>query len=121
VDGSACSGAYALISVCDEIIANPMADVGSVGVVMQLKNNLPALAKDGVEIKFVYSGKEKIPYDKDLKFKKEFIESLQEGTDELYKEFTTFVAENRNLSVEAVENTEAQVFRAGKALELGFI
>lgn len=121
VDGSACSGAYALVSICDEIIANPMAEVGSVGVVMQLRNNLPALAKEGTEIKFVYSGKEKIPYDKDLKFKKEFIQSLQEGTDALYKEFTSFVAEQREMSVEAVENTEAQVYRASQALEIGFI
>src|SRR5690606_28852708 len=66
-------------------------------------------------------GKEKIPYDKDLKFKKEFIQSLQEGTDALYKEFTSFVAEQREMSVEAVENTEAQVYRASQALDIGFI
>lgn len=122
VDGSACSGAYALVSVCDEIIANPMAEVGSIGVVMQLRNPLPMAAKEGVEIKFVYSGKEKIPFDEDtLKFKRDFLNDLQKGTDKLYQEFVSFTAKNRSLSEEKIRNTEAKIFRADEAIELGLI
>lgn len=122
VDGQACSGGYALASVCHEIIANPMAEVGSIGVVMQLRNSLPKLAKEGTEVKFVYAGKEKIPYDeKSLTLKKEFIQDLQKSVSVLYEEFTAFVATNRNIDIEAVKNTEARCFMADDAIELGLI
>lgn len=121
VDGMAASAAYALVSVSDEIIANPMAEVGSIGVVVSLSNPLPKMIKDGYEKIFVSAGKSKIPFEKDGTFKEEFINELQGKVDDLYLEFIDHVSTYRDMTDEKIMNTEAKTFVSNKALDLGLI
>ena len=44
-----CSAAYALAVVCDEVIAHPQSEVGSIGVLCALYNDSAALEKDGIQ------------------------------------------------------------------------
>lgn len=121
VDGLAASAAYALATAADEIIVAEGSEVGSIGVLVRLLNDSKALEKEGYSRSFVTAGKEKIPYAADGSFKPEFIQDIQEKVDALYSEFTGFVAERRNLSVESVIATEAKTFLPEKALSLGLI
>lgn len=119
VDGGAFSACYGLISVSDEIVMAEGSSVGSIGVLIELYNNRKYLEKIGYERTFIYSGKQKIPYDDEGAFKEEFLEELQDSVDNLYSEFTSFVAEHRNMSVEDVINTDAKTFEPSEAISLG--
>lgn len=121
IDGHACSAAYGLACVADELISSQDSVSGSVGVLIQLFNQSKALEKEGIERTFVTAGNKKIPYAEDGSFTSDFIDRLQTQVDELYDRFTLHVAEQRGMSQEAVKNTEADVFSAKEALELGLI
>ena len=119
VDGLAASACYGLIAISDEIISNKSSEIGSVGVLIRLMNDSKSLEMKGYERSFISAGKEKIPYAEDGSFRKEFLDDLQYKVDALYTDFTEYVAEHRNLSVEAVRNTQANTFLADDAVALG--
>jgi ClpP class serine protease len=121
VDGMSASAAYALSIGAEEIIANPQSQVGSVGVVSQLRNTSEKDKKEGVSTTYVYAGTSKIPYDKDGSFSKSFIDDLQLNINGLYEDFLTHVSSMRGIEKEAVRSTQAKVYSADKALEIGFI
>lgn len=119
IDGLSASAAYGLTAISDEIISNKNSEIGSIGVLIRLMNDSKALEKEGYERTFITAGDEKIPFAADGSFRKEFIDDLQYKVDTLYQEFVEYVAEHRNISVEAVRNTQAKTFLAGDAVRLG--
>lgn len=119
VDGNACSAAYAWACIADEIILNPYAEVGSVGVVVSLINNAKALEKMGIQRTFVYAGDNKIPFSPDGEFKEEFIADIQRKVDSTYNDFVKHVSSYTGLSVDAVKSTQAAVYMADEAVKLG--
>ena len=119
VDGLSASAAYGLTSVADEIIMAEGSEVGSVGVLVKLMNDSKALEKLGYERTYVYAGKDKVPFASDGSFKEAFLEEIQESVNNLYDDFTSFVAEHRGLSQEAVINTDAKTFTPKQAIQLG--
>ena len=119
VDGLSASASYAFSAVADEIIMNPMAEVGSVGVVVKLRNVNKAMKEMGIEDTYVYAGKSKIPFDSEGNFSEETLSDIQRKVDILYEEFVSHVAQFRNISKEAVVNTEAKTFLANDAIALG--
>lgn len=121
VDGTSASAAYAWSVIADEIIANPMARVGSVGVVVQLYNDTGYLDKMGVKRSFIYAGGNKVPFDADGEFTQSFLDGLQESVDKSYNSFVEHVASNRKMDAQAVIDTQASVYDADKALSVGFI
>lgn len=121
VDGCAASACYALAVVSDEIICNPYADVGSIGVLVSLVDSSKQDEMEGVKYVYVTAGKEKIPYNEDGSFRSEFIDDLQYKVDFLYEAFCSHVSNYTGLSVEDVKNTEAKTFIAPDALKLGLI
>lgn len=121
VDGQCCSAAMGLGSVCHELISHGESAIGSIGVVISLMNNSKQLEKEGLERKFITAGANKVPFDDDGSFREGFLEDLQNDVDDLYEKFVTHVSEYRNMDLQAVKDTEARVFKAEKALELGLI
>jgi ClpP class serine protease len=121
VQDCAASAAYALCVMSDEVVCHPQGQVGSIGVLIALMNNSKALEKAGLTRTFVTAGANKIPFDANGDFRDEFIESLQEQVNELYGEFVAHVSKYTGLSVEEIKATEASMFRANKAMELGLI
>lgn len=119
VDGLSASAAYGLTAISDEIITNKNSEIGSIGVLIRLMNDSKALEMEGYERSFISAGTQKIPFAEDGSFRKEFLDDLQYKVDALYKDFTEYVAEHRNLSVEAVRNTQANTFLAEDAIALG--
>jgi len=121
VDGQCCSAAYALACACDEVVTNPMGEVGSIGVLVGLVNSSEALKMEGYQRTFIYAGEEKIPFAEDGSWKQSFLDGLQESVDSLYKDFCTHVSKYTGLSVEAIKSTQAKVFNAKDALALGLV
>ena len=121
VDGISASASFGWSAVADEIIAHPDSQVGSVGVVVRLANDNRKQKQDGIETTYITAGASKVPFDKEGEFKEDFIADMQERVDELYLGFVSHVASNRNISEEAVMDTEAKMFSARKAVELGLV
>lgn len=121
VDGYACSAGYALASSAHEIVANPQSTVGSVGVVVQLMNNSKALEKAGYSRTFVYAGDNKIPFDENGEWDKEFLTNIQSSINKTYKRFTNLVAVNRGMQEVDVVKTQASTYDADEAVAIGFV
>ena len=121
VDGLSASAAYAWSSIADEIVARPDSEVGSVGVVVQLVNNSKMLENTGITRKFITYGENKVPFDDSGEFSKKFIQSIQDKVNKTGLQFNSFVAKNRNMQVEDVIATQAEVYDAEDALAIGFI
>ena len=121
VDGTCASACFGLTAISDEIIAHPNSRVGSVGVVVRLANDNKAQKDKGYETTYITSAKSKVPFDTEGAFKKGFIDDIQSQVDELHTEFASHIATYRNMSLEAVNNTEAKVYGSKQALEVGFI
>lgn len=121
VDGNCASACYGIAATSHEIIINPKAKAGSIGVVMELRNNSEQLKQDGITRTFVYAGKNKIPFAEDGSFRQDFLDELQSQVEEAYADFITHVATYRNLSPQEVEATDAKMFSAAKAIKLGLV
>lgn len=121
VDGLAASACYGLIAISDEIVSNANSEIGSIGVLIRLLNDSKALEMNGYERTYITAGKSKIPFEADGAFRQDFLDDLQYKVDTLYEDFTSYVAQHRNIPIEAVKGTEAKTFLAKDALELGLI
>lgn len=121
VQDCAASAAYALCVCADEVVAHPQGSVGSIGVLVTLVNNSKALAQAGITRTFVTAGANKTPIDAGGDFKEEFLADLQAQVDDLYGQFCEHVSSYTGLSVEDIKATEASVYRAPVALEMGLI
>ncbi len=118
VDGMMASAAYALGCNADEIIMNPDAQVGSIGVVVHLKDKSEHQAMEGEKDVWICAGDNKVPFDAEGHFKQDFLDRLQASVDETYGDFVGLVSEMRSLTPEAVIATQATVYRAKQALDL---
>lgn len=119
IDGISASAAYGLSVAADEIIINPYAEVGSIGVLTRLVNDNEKKKKEGITTTYITAGKEKIPFDADGEWREGFLDDLQSKVDSLYNDFVAHVATMRGISEETVRDTEAKMFTREKALELG--
>lgn len=119
VDGMSASAAYGISCIADEIVMSADSQVGSIGVLIQLYNDSKSLEMQGYERTFITAGKDKVPFAADGSFTEAFIDRLQTQVDTLYEGFTSHVATHRSLDIQAVKDTEANVFMAEEALTLG--
>lgn len=118
-DTIAASAAYALISICDEVIANPSASLGSIGCVVALMDASKAYEMAGLKRIFVTSGESKVPFDADGSFKESFLAEIQDDVNRLNEEFAAHVSKYTGLDTKDIMALEAKVFDAAKAVELG--
>ncbi len=120
-DGVNASASYGLSVIADTVIANPDAEVGSVGVVVRLRNINKAMKAAGVEDTYIHYGSQKIPYDKNGEWDKAFTDKIQANVDTLGDKFTAYVAKHRNTTVEAIKSLQAATFNSDEALSKGLI
>jgi len=118
-DTIAASAAYALICVCDQVIANPSASLGSIGCVVALLDTSKAMENAGLKRIFVTSGESKVPFAEDGSFKKSFLVDIQSDVDRLNAEFATHVSKYTGLDVKTITGFEAKIFDAATAVEKG--
>lgn len=120
-DGITASASFALASVSDEIVAHPDSDVGSVGVVVSLLDTSEYMKNLGIKREFITAGKGKVPYDKDGKFTKEFLDDIQTSVNETYDKFTSHISANRPITQEKLVEVGAKVFSSKEAKDIGYI
>ena len=119
VDGMMASAAYALGCIADEVIVNPDAQVGSIGVVIALHDEHIKEQMEGEKTIYITAGESKVPFAEDGSFKKEFLDDLQKDVDYTYGKFTAHVAAMRNISEESIIATQAKVYKSPDAIKLG--
>jgi ClpP class serine protease len=118
-DVYACSAAYALISICDEVIINPSATVGSIGCVIALTDCSKAMEQAGLKRIFITSGANKVPFANDGSFKQDFLDDLQTQVNLLNDEFAQFVSTNIGVPAKDIKALQAKTFNAKDAVEKG--
>jgi ClpP class serine protease len=118
VDGNLASAAYALSCVSHEVILNPEASAGSIGVVVKLRNNNKQLKMAGIEDTYIFAGENKIAFNKSGEWSSDFINDIQSKINTTYDKFTSFVAVNRKIAVRDVVATKAKMFDANQAVSL---
>lgn len=121
VDKLAASAAYAWAAIADEIVVNPQAEVGSIGVVVSLMDTSKAMEQEGYKRVFITAGGQKVPFDEGGGFKKEFISDLQEKVDILYEQFVDHVSTNLGVDEQLIRKTNAKTYLPEKAMEFGLV
>ena len=118
-DTMACSAAYALSVVCDEIVMNPSAVVGSIGCVVCLMDTSKAMDMAGYKRIFITSGDQKVPFTEDGSFKPDFLAEIQRDVDALNMQFTNFVSQYTDIPTDTIIGFQAGTFNAQEALDNG--
>lgn len=121
VQEMACSAAYALACLCDEVVSNPDAITGSIGCVVALTDFSKAMDDAGIKRIYITSGDAKVPFAADGSFKKEFIDKIQKDVNKANEQFASHVSKYTGLSVETIKSFNADTFDAEEALDKGLI
>jgi signal peptide peptidase SppA len=121
VDGMAASAGYALASAAHEVIMNPDAECGSIGVVVRLVNQNKRLENEGITVKYITAGASKVPFADDGSYRPDYISDIQSKIDSLYTDFVDHVANMRSISADVVRGTDAKMFTSSDCLRLGLV
>lgn len=119
VDGIAASAMYGIAASSHEIIVNPEAQVGSIGVVVSLANYSEAEKKFGIKRTYITAGDGKVPFDEEGAFTEEFKADIKDKVDSLYAKFTSHVSGFRSISVDSIKALGAKMYTADTALTNG--
>jgi signal peptide peptidase SppA len=117
----AASAGYWLAASADRVLATPYSRVGSIGVVTMHMDASKMAARKGIAVTFIHAGKHKVDGHQFAPLPDEVRERVQGMIDETYGQFVTHVAERRNMSEDDVRNTEARIYTAREALDLGLV
>ena len=121
VDSACYSAAYALASTSDQVVVTPTGGAGSVGVYTMHVDMSKMLEDRGLNITLIYAGEHKVDGHPYAELPEDVRADMQKSVDATYNKFVESVARNRNLSVEAVKDTQARCYSADDALALGLI
>lgn len=119
----AASGGYYIACAAEKIYANRNTLTGSIGVVSGQSVDITGLLeKAGVKITTITSGKNKnmLNYNEPLSAEQQSI--MQSIADECYTQFTSIVAERRNIAISEVhEIADGRIYTAQQALDRNLI
>ncbi len=116
------SGAYYAASAADWIIAYQDSMTGSIGVIMTLQHYYGLYSKLGINVTVIKSGDSKdigSPY-RPMEEKEK--EELKQLVDEIYQNFVSDVASNRNLSYSYARNlSDGSIYLGSEARDYGLV
>ena len=115
----ACSAAYALACVADEIVVPETGTVGSVGVMGTMTSLARMYAEMGVDQRVIASGAAKGDGHPALPISKEALARAQERIDATAQVFASWVSERRDMTAAAVMALDARVFAGPAAVAAG--
>ncbi|HEM7839808.1 S49 family peptidase [Burkholderia multivorans] len=116
---SAYSAAYAIASAADRIIVPRTGGVGSIGVITMHVDWSKALTDAGITVTFITYGDRKADFHPEIPLSKEALEAAQADINAMGELFVNTVARNRNLSADAVRDTQAACFMGANGVSLG--
>ena len=118
-DEAALSAAYAIACAADRLWLTCTAEVGSIGVVAVHVDESVADAKAGLNYTFLHAGAHKVDGHPHAPLPAPVAADIQADIDQLHEQFISLVAGFRRLTVEAIRDTEARVYRGEAALQAG--
>lgn len=121
IDSNCYSAGYALASGASKIICTPSGGVGSIGVVAMHVDMSKALAEFGYKVTFIHFGDHKVDGNPYEPLSDEVKASIQKSVNQSGEKFVSLVARNRNIDAAKVKDTQARVYRAEEAKDLGLI
>lgn len=121
IDESACSAAYAWACIADEVYINPTAKTGSIGCVVPLLDTSEKMKMEGYKRIFITSGKNKVPFDDEGRFKQSFLDKIQKDVDKANNDFAAHVSKYTSLSIDEIKAMQAEVYDAQDALAKGLV
>lgn len=121
VNHNAYSAAYLIASSCTEVVVSKSGGVGSIGVIASHLDRSQLNEKMGITITTVYAGAHKNDGTPHAPLTDQALAAMQAGVNEAYAMFTEAVAAGRNLSAQAVIDTQAATYRGEKGLALGLV
>jgi signal peptide peptidase SppA len=119
VDERAYSAGYALASACSVIHLAATGGTGSIGVIAQHMDQSEWNKKTGLAFTPVFAGARKNDFSPHQPLSAEALKVLNEIVQDGYTLFTTTVARNRTMSINAVRDTEAGLYMGDKAIAAG--
>lgn len=120
VDEVAASGGYMMASVCDFIVAQPFAFVGSIGVVAQMPIIEDLLTKHGVQFKVFTAGTNKRSVIPTKKPSEEEISHFNKKLEDIHKAFKSHVLTHRK-KIKSDKLMDGDYYMAQDVLEDKFI
>jgi capsid assembly protease len=115
------SAAYWLASAAQRVPAPESGMVGSIGVVMMHVDQSIKDAKAGMVYTPIFAGDRKVDFSAHAPLSDDARATAQAEVDRLYEMFVASVADHRKLATEIVRDTQAGLFHAKAALDLGLI
>lgn len=116
------SAAYWLASAAERVSAPASGMVGSIGVVMMHVDQSIKDAKAGVVYTPIFAGDRKVDFSSHAPLSDDARATAQAEVDRLYELFVSAVADQRpGMNAQAVRDTQAGLFHAQAAAELGLI
>lgn len=116
------SSAYWAASGAKHVIASANSDVGSIGVLMQLQNQVAKNKREGISITSITSGQFKDMGDPNRDLTPQEKQLLQTDVNKIRDNFVNAISKNRNLSEEkVVALADGSSMLGKKALENGLI
>lgn len=115
------SAAYNVISAADPkgVTVSRSGGVGSIGVVVVTIEYSKMLDAAGITASIIRSKPDKMESNPYEKLSEGARERIQERVDAFHEQFVASVARNRDMSVEAVDGTDAHTFMAQQAIDNG--
>lgn len=119
----AASGGYYIACAADKIIANRNTLTGSIGVIAGSSVDISELLeKYGIKYNTITAGKNKNMGNLNEPMTEEQRAIMQSIADECYEQFTSIVAESRNLDIDNVKQlADGRIYTAKQALDHGLI
>lgn len=118
----AASGGYYIAIAADTIVANPGTITGSIGVILTFPVYNKLADKIGVKMEVIKSGKLKDVGNPFRDLSPEERAYLQASIDDTYQQFTTAVAEQRQLPIDSVlKLADGRIYTGQQAFQVGLV
>jgi ClpP class serine protease len=121
VSGNSFSASYVYTAVAHEVIVNPTAETGSVGVRVQLRNMNGYMKRLGIEDVYITAGEGKVPFDSEGNFEQSFLDDIKESVLEMYDQFVDHVTMWRGMTPAQVRAMGAKTYSSKRSLDNGLI
>jgi len=121
VNESAFSAGYLLASAAERIIVPRTGEVGSIGVIATHADFSKAESAAGITVTHIYAGAKKADGSPHRPLGEEAAADWLASVQSTYDLFVETIARNRNMSVNQVRATEAAIYKASQAVDIGLV
>lgn len=121
IDSNCHSACYAIGTACSRLVITPSGSAGSIGVYAMHVDVSKLYESAGVVVTFIYDGDHKIDGNPYQALSAEVRADIQKNVSKSASVFRASVARYMGLDEKVIKDTQARVYRAEDALELGLV